>query len=434
MSKWKQGIMVALEDHRQFAGSTPITGFNSADNEVLEMTNISRGMELSQREINKAVDAAKQLQDISDAIEQTEDSPKAEQIAQMVVESIYNKVGITKHKVPSLESFKDKSAVLSLEGAIGNIWQAIKKAVTKVIEMIKNFFKWITSFGKKAKDQVEDQKEQVKEMETIEIGAEYKKKRDELIKVLEQPGKQNFHPAIQKIIDQRDTVKKEHLPHTKYFKYLTVNANFDQTKLHTEMQDLLDVMSAFEKWMEKTEKQGSSVLEGREINQQDSEDYAKDFEELSQVKGIGIGEINFITDANKGLQPFDIITVNVEKAEKEYPSFEMATKQTMEHVWALTDKFASITAKLEKKSNSLIKFLENADKKINPEQENKSLEQFQEMVKFLGMLVTKALAHVPKVFHAAINYCGDTLNKKDLLNKAIQAFDKQMVSDEPFKL
>jgi len=99
-------------------------------------------------------------------------TPMAAEMAQVAIESIYKRLGVTNYKkTPSIESFKDKSTSksstkIAIEGAkevIVAAWKAIVEAVKKAAKWIKEFFSKlfgsVEGFNEKIKAKIERYKE-----------------------------------------------------------------------------------------------------------------------------------------------------------------------------------------------------------------------------------------------------------------------------------
>ena len=164
MSKWKQGIMVALEDHMEVKEKV-CGGADTAESEILKMQSYSQEMMEQCLAIENAVNAIRDIEAIANSIKDEKVSQHAGKIASIAVESIYNKVGITKRQVPSLESFKTGVATEGLLDAAELIWKKIIQAIKDVFKWIGEFFKGLFSSNKKLGDTT---KEALKKIEKIE--------------------------------------------------------------------------------------------------------------------------------------------------------------------------------------------------------------------------------------------------------------------------
>lgn len=106
------------------------------------------------------------VQDVmADSVETGEGlSPEAADMAEVVVESITRRLGITTRVLPSMESFgsansRKAATKLAMEGvgdAIVRVWQAVKEAIIslwkKIVEFVKKIFDGNLSLEKAAKD------------------------------------------------------------------------------------------------------------------------------------------------------------------------------------------------------------------------------------------------------------------------------------------
>ena len=161
MSKWNKGLMTAMEEFEE-AELTSVTGTETGDTEVLEMTQSAAIMTDHANDMDEAVSSAIDLQAIADAIQsQDKMSNSAAKIAQIATESAYRRVGIRRSSVPSLEAFESKAALESMDGIIATarrIWEAIKKAVMEAGKWIKDFFKNLFSANGKQEKRGENLK------------------------------------------------------------------------------------------------------------------------------------------------------------------------------------------------------------------------------------------------------------------------------------
>lgn len=167
MSKWNKGLMTAMEEFEE-AEQTAVTGMDSADNEVLEMTESAAIMVGHSEAIDEAVGAAVDLQSIADSLKQESKlCTAAAKIAAIATESAYKRAGIRVSNAPSFESFKSCVALEDSGGIIATarrIWEAIKKAVMDAGKWIKDFFKNLFSANAKLEKRGETLKDKVEKL------------------------------------------------------------------------------------------------------------------------------------------------------------------------------------------------------------------------------------------------------------------------------
>lgn len=153
MSKWKQGLMTAMEEFEE-AQQSPVTGFKN----VLEMEEDHRYISNTTASVNGALQSAVDLQNLSDIIVSDNLNHTSTKIIKISVEGICSRLGVPEKQFPSFEEYKQ---TVSLENIATRIWEAIKKAVISIYERIKNFFKNLFGFTKSAQQKNKENKERL---------------------------------------------------------------------------------------------------------------------------------------------------------------------------------------------------------------------------------------------------------------------------------
>lgn len=182
MSLRKQGLVLAMEDDSEIEGS--------ADALVDSVTEVEAGAdEIAQTEgdvaeLNEAVDGAasdaETLEDIHEVMEQSVEKGEgldetAAEIAEVAIESICNRLGITNARVmPATESFGSansrltatKIAMEGIQDTIRKIWEAIKAAAIRIWDKIVQFFTGVTKNVKSLESHLENLKDRVTKLDT----------------------------------------------------------------------------------------------------------------------------------------------------------------------------------------------------------------------------------------------------------------------------
>lgn len=155
MSIFSKGLVAAME---QEAEDTVLAideaGADSAEADLVEATDISADVEAGVQEVDQAMADADTLERIAGAAEEANADggldPVAAEIAEIAVEAIYSRLGISisNTSYPALESFSGRSsrgratslAIESIGETLKKIWAAIVNAFQKIIDFITNFF------------------------------------------------------------------------------------------------------------------------------------------------------------------------------------------------------------------------------------------------------------------------------------------------------
>ena len=152
-SSFGRGLVAAMES----AENTPavdeiIPAADSAETSLLETAEAGAEVTGTLDDIESAQADGDSLGAIAETMEATEETggldPVAAEVAEVAVESICNRLGVTRRKY-ALESFSSKDkrvaatryAVEEIKDVLKRIWDAIVAAFGKVKEFLKNFFK-----------------------------------------------------------------------------------------------------------------------------------------------------------------------------------------------------------------------------------------------------------------------------------------------------
>lgn len=167
MSIFSKGLVAAMEDETQAAElAIDQTGADSAEADIVEATDISADVEAGTAEIDQATADAETLTRIADTAEAAEAEggldPVAAEVAEIAVESIYARLGVTRSSYPALESFSGRTgrkratqlAIEDIKETVKKIWAAIVNAFQKIIDFVKNFFGKMFDANKKLKARI----------------------------------------------------------------------------------------------------------------------------------------------------------------------------------------------------------------------------------------------------------------------------------------
>ena len=153
MAMESEGAVGAGTDADDVAAAETATELEQNTSETTEVANSVAEVDTG---INTAGEAAEGLTEVQDAVEEKVESGEGlteteAEFAEMAVEAYCRMVGISAREqriFPSMESFGGKSSrlrasKLALEGigdTLKRIWEAIKAAIARAIEMVKSFF------------------------------------------------------------------------------------------------------------------------------------------------------------------------------------------------------------------------------------------------------------------------------------------------------
>ena len=152
-SSFGRGLVAAMESAENTPGVDEIIpAADSAETSLLETAEAGAEVTGTLDDIESAQADSDSLGAIAETMEATEETggldPVAAEVAEVAVESICNRLGVTRRKY-ALESFSSKDkrvaatryAVEEIKDVLKRIWDAIVAAFGKVKEFLKNFFK-----------------------------------------------------------------------------------------------------------------------------------------------------------------------------------------------------------------------------------------------------------------------------------------------------
>ena len=155
-NRFGRGLVAAMESEGE--NNTPVEevmAADSAETSLVEAADAGAAVDAEVTQIESAQADSETLGDIADTLEASEEAggvdPVAAELAEVAIESIYNRLGITRKEKPALEAFADKKtritatriAVEDIKANLKKIWDAIVAAFNRVIDWIKNFVKSI---------------------------------------------------------------------------------------------------------------------------------------------------------------------------------------------------------------------------------------------------------------------------------------------------
>lgn len=155
-NRFGKGLLASLESEEEVVDAVAVVDAEDADNVEAAMGEVAE----VETEINATTDAIEQgaqdadaLDAIADAVEETEQDggadPVVAQVAEVAVEAIYKRLGLTTKPIASMEGFGDKATRieatrLSVEGwreTAAAIWKAIKDLFKRIGASVVQFFK-----------------------------------------------------------------------------------------------------------------------------------------------------------------------------------------------------------------------------------------------------------------------------------------------------
>ena len=160
-SSFGRGLVAAMESAENTPGVDEIIpAADSAETSLLETAEAGAEVTGTLDDIESAQADSDSLGAIAETMEATEETggldPVAAEVAEVAVESICNRLGVTRRKY-ALESFSSKDkrvaatryAVEEIKDVLKRIWDAIVAAFGKVKEFLKNFFKALIDSNEK---------------------------------------------------------------------------------------------------------------------------------------------------------------------------------------------------------------------------------------------------------------------------------------------
>lgn len=432
MSKWKHGLMIAMEDHRQFADVTPLTGFNQVDQNELDAHEASAQIKQMQDTIDEASEGAEQLQAIAECLKDTKVSVSAAKIALISTESVYRRLGIHKRSVPSLESFECKIALEDIAKTAKEIWDKIVAAIRRVWERITEFFKNLFNQNKQIKNSYE----------TAE--AELDKRLEEVKE--EFANSQGTQLTESKINEITKDVK---FSAGSWLKNLSLEGEFDEKKIPDGLKSITECVKAYTSYIH-------AIVEAAG-NEQKLSDIEKAFTEIGKaaealdkkLPDLILGEYEIKLDMNH--QPshpvFAINENNREKAASKYQEISVSDPAARGNITAAGTKLCEEIEKMEiinAQCKKLFEAIDRSIKKTNPEHYTLVGPKLTAITKTFSKSTTDFLKTVNAINADAKRYCVEAsrawmvslanASKQDKNKDNEQSeFDKFMASDEPYK-
>ena len=161
-NRFGRGLVAAMESEGE--NNTPVEevmAADSAETSLVEAADAGAAVDAEVTQIESAQADSETLGDIADTLEASEETggvdPVAAELAEVAIESIYNRLGITRKEKPALEAFADKKtritatriAVEDIKATMKKIWDAIVAAFMRVADWLKNFFAAIMDSNEK---------------------------------------------------------------------------------------------------------------------------------------------------------------------------------------------------------------------------------------------------------------------------------------------
>lgn len=161
-NRFGRGLVAAMESEGE--DTTPVEevmAADSAETSLMEAADAGVAVDAEVTQIESAQADSETLGDIADTLEASEETggvdPVAAELAEVAIESIYNRLGITRKEKPALEAFADKKtrvnatriAVEDIKATMKKIWDAIVAAFMRVADWLKNFFAAIMDSNEK---------------------------------------------------------------------------------------------------------------------------------------------------------------------------------------------------------------------------------------------------------------------------------------------
>lgn len=169
---FSNGLVAAFEEETEVVPEAlePELAADSAESSLLEAEESGAAVIDGVTEIESTEADAETLSSVADTLEASEEEggldSQAAEITEIVVESIYNRLGIKRHKLPALEAYGDKKtrlkatqeAIAEIKATLKRIWNAIVEAFNKVVEWVKGFLKSVFDGATKLKARAENLK------------------------------------------------------------------------------------------------------------------------------------------------------------------------------------------------------------------------------------------------------------------------------------
>lgn len=160
-NRFGRGLVAAMEEDLPKVPVEEVMAADSAESDLVEAADASAEVDAGVGEIESAQADSDTLGAIADTLEASEETggldPVAAQVAEVAVESIYARLGVTRTKMPAMEAFGSKEtrvratriAVEDIRATLKKIWDAVVAAFGKVLDWVKNFFRAIFDANEK---------------------------------------------------------------------------------------------------------------------------------------------------------------------------------------------------------------------------------------------------------------------------------------------
>ena len=418
MSKWKLGLMIATEDHRQFADVTPLTGFNQIEQNQLDIHESFSQIKEMNDTIDEASQGAQELQAIAECLKDENVSSSAAKIASISTEAIYKRLGIVKKRSPSLESFECKIALEGIVKTAKEIWDKIVAAIKKTWEKITDFFKNLFNQNK----QIE---KSYKEAEAA-LDAELERVKEDFIK---SQGTELTDSKIAEIT--RDTKMQT----GSWFKNLTLQGEFDEKKIADNLDIITGCAKAYGEYAQAIVQAAGTEQKLNDIEKAftDIEKAAKDLDK--KLPDLIMGEYNIKLDTNHHpAHPF--FTVNQDyrdRAAEKYKELQAnPPNSTSAKISAAGLKLCEEIDKIESIESRCKHLFEAIDKSIkntNPEHYGLVGPKLTAITKAFSISTTEFLKTFNAINSDVRSYCAASTPN---WLKSLATFDKGMASDKPF--
>lgn len=150
--------------------------------EIIELNDAHQEIEAFDAEIETTVQDAEVIQNVQEVVAKAAEgeglSPASAELAEVVLESLYGRLGIPKKSIMSLEAYGDpkqrrktitRVACEDIKDTLVRIWTALKEAFAKAWQNIKMFIAKIFSSVKMARTEIDRMKEKLNGLSDVEL-------------------------------------------------------------------------------------------------------------------------------------------------------------------------------------------------------------------------------------------------------------------------
>ena len=153
-NRFGKGLLASMESEQDVVEEVLDTAEN-VEADLGEAAEVAGDIDDGIAAIDQGEADAETLETIADTLEETEQEggadPVTARVAEVAVEAIYARLGITRKPVSSMEAFGDKATrvqatKLSVEGireVVEKVWEAVKGILAKIKDWLVNFYKSI---------------------------------------------------------------------------------------------------------------------------------------------------------------------------------------------------------------------------------------------------------------------------------------------------